>query len=214
MFRLALEELIPIIITCLIIFAARKNKIHGSQHYKSLAYIFLLLAVAGTLPLLLTAEQRRFYLVPVYPLFALSLSLLVINHLKGLFEKYSSINKIKSIHGISILLITLTIFLTIENFGKAKRDQIMLHDIHLAGENLSDIKIISLDPSLYSNWSLHLYFKRYYNISLNPNIAQEEYFLTEKNKSEHPAGFSDSGLRLLKYKLWINDSTAVKVITN
>ena len=214
LFRLAMEELIPLAICSLIIFTARKNKIQVNQHYKSLALLFLLLALAGTLPLLLTAEQRRFYLVPVYPLFSLSLSLLVINHLKGLFEKYTSKIKIKTIQGISILIITLTIFLTVENFGKAKRDQIILHDIHLVGENLSDIKIISIDPSLYSNWSLHLYFKRYYDISLNPNIEHGEYFLNEKNKSEHPTGFSDSELRLLEYKLWISDPTNQKVITH
>lgn len=214
LYRLAMEEIIPIAISILIIAASRKNKIQVNQQHKSFALLFLLLALAGTLPLLITAEQRRFYLVPVFPLFSISLSLLIINHLRGIFEKYSSSINIKSIKGISILLITLTIFLTIENFGKSKRDQVMLHDINLVGENLSDIKVIAINPSLYSNWSLHLYFKRYYDISLNPNMEVGEYFLNKKNALEHPKGFSDSELRLLEYKLWMNDEIIKKEVTH
>ncbi|MBK8585847.1 MAG: hypothetical protein IPN88_10655 [Bacteroidetes bacterium] len=86
----------------------------------------------------------------------------------------------------SFAIIIVTIILTITNFGTAKRDKEMLSDIYKIGKLVPQNSTIAIDSELFRTWVLHLYFQRYYGISLDATAENKNhvYFLKRKNGSE------------------------------
>lgn len=188
--RLLSEQITPILlcITILVLSVKYKLKINSIAKLdnRKFALLFLLIALAGTLPLLVTAEQRRFYLVPTFPFYAMAFSFLVIEHLTNLMERLNSTILQTIVKLFSFAIIIVTIILTITNFGTAKRDKEMLSDIYKIGKLVPQNSTIAIDSELFRTWVLHLYFQRYYGISLDATAENKNqvYFLKRKNGSE------------------------------
>ena len=205
--RLISEQITPILV-CISIFALSvkyKLKIDtiAKKENQKYALLFLLIALAGTLPLLVTAEQRRFYLVPAFPFYAMAFSFLVIEHLTKLMERLRS-TKLQSIVKLSSFAIFITtIILTITNFGTAKRDKEMLSDIYKIGKQVPKNSTIAIDSELFRTWVLHLYFQRYYGISLDATAENKNqvYFLMRKNGSEL-SNYEKTNLELSEFILY------------
>ena len=205
--RLLSEQILPILFCSIAILISVKRKIKINEIVKAdnrkKALLFLIIALAGTLPLLVTSEQRRFYLVPAFPFYALSLSLLTIEHLVKLFDRQKTTKLQLITKVLSIVLIGTTIVLTISNFGTAKRDENMLGDIYKIGKVVPENTSIAIDKELFRTWVLHLYFQRYYGISLDATDENRNqvYYLSRKNDLTLPE-FSEIELGLREYNLY------------
>ena len=189
LFRLLSEQILPILLCFIAILVSTKRKIKLNEiekvENKKKSLLFLIIALAGTLPLLVTSEQRRFYLVPAFPFYAFALSFLTIEHLVKLFDKLNA-SKLELITKVlSMVLIGTTLVLTISNIGTAKRDENMLGDIYKIGKVVPENTSIAIDKELFTTWVLHLYFQRYYGISLDATGENKNqvYYLSKKNKS-------------------------------
>ncbi len=207
LFRLLSEQITPILICITILALSVKNKLtintiakNGNLKY---ALLFLLIALAGTLPLLITAEQRRFYLVPTFPFYALALSFLVIEQLTKLLDKLKSTKFQSLVRLTSFAIFIVTIILTITNFGTSKRDKEMLSDIYKIGKFVPENTSIAIDKELFRTWVLHLYFQRYYGISLDATDEnRNQIYYVSKKKDSTLSNYSEIDLELNVYKLY------------
>ncbi|MCJ7498405.1 MAG: hypothetical protein MUO78_09795 [candidate division Zixibacteria bacterium] len=70
---------------------------------------------------------------------------------------------------------------SILQIGKTGRDHEKLKDVYAVGKVIPGGAIISICPSMWEDWSLHGYFARYFDISLDPSDKEHEYYLTDKS---------------------------------
>ena len=189
-FKLLLE-ILPALLVSFIVFLARRNKMGRGGHLKErrLIFFFLLLGLAGSLPLALTLVQRGFYLVPSLPFFALAFSLFIAIYMVGVVEKFSQ--RAHNFHLFSIFCISLLIggiVYTGLQVGKTERDQNILHDTYLIGENVEEGSRVLLEAGFspadpMKHWNLELYLARYFNISLGASPKETSYLIVFEGSS-------------------------------
>lgn len=206
LFRLLTEEITPVALCLIAIIVSGKAAFKNTQQKENNKYslFFILIALAGTLPLLVTTEQRRFYLAPVFPYYALALSFFIIESVVYIFERIKSVKIYNSIRYLGFGLLALTLILTIINTGTIKRDKEMLHDVYKIGSTLEQNSVIGIYyDDLYSLWILHLYFQRYYSITLDAGESnlKRNYFLTRQKTLFLPE-WSEQKLGLQEFKLF------------
>ncbi len=176
-----LNQIIHIIIICiaLLVFArVKKWRLEISPSYRNLSSIFLITALAGILPLMITMKQRPFYLVPALPFLFIAIGLyyqpVLIYLSKKLTSKPGRFNAIK----ITALVFLISGFTAaFVQSGTPGRDRELLHDVHQIGKIIHREEILDLQTDLISNWNLHGYFARYYKIWLNRNTPGENRYL-------------------------------------
>jgi glycerol uptake facilitator-like aquaporin len=123
MFRL-FTELIPTFILMLIIFLLGKKykaELEDQNNHSTKIYWLLLIGFSGTLPLMITLEQRGFYLLTTLPFFAISCAALVVNRMENLIEKINlDGNFYKYAKVLTVLILLFSLLFTISKIGKKK----------------------------------------------------------------------------------------------
>jgi hypothetical protein len=150
------------------------------------AIFFAALGFCGTLPLLITHEQRGFYLVTALPFFAIAIGLL---SGKALAQRLGKFTGHRWLRLATLLLLAGVITTTVYLAGQPRRDRDMLYDVALIGNGVGHDVVISVPPDVYKTWTLQAYFVRYYNIALTPEPGHT-YFLADKNTPEIPSGYT------------------------
>jgi len=148
-----------------------------------LMLFFVLLGFAGILPLMITLEQRGFYLVTALPYLAAALALLAAPALLPLAQKLGTRPALtRSLSLASALLLLAVLVFTGTQIGKTKRDEDLLHDIRVMGGIVGERKTIVIPNSTWNDWSLQNYTMRYTGISLDGEhaLGKHEYFFAPK----------------------------------
>lgn len=200
--------LVPIIFATILIFVALKKKIKKSLFLKNINTSLLLLAIvfSGIFPIMISMKQRAFYILSVYPLFAIALAYYLYPIIKIFIDKININSKgFKIFKGVSISFIIISIALSFAQINRVGREKEMVYDskevIHIIGKN----KTINICPEMYNIWSLHGYFSRYGNISLDENQENIcEYYLAvdDCNKEILDNNYDLVPIKTLKYKLY------------
>jgi len=142
--------------------------------------MFVTIVFSGILPIMISMKQSRFYILTVYPLFAIGVAYYLYPILKPIIEniKFES-NGFKLFKRISIGIVIVSIFMSIFQINRVGRDYAMIYDskavINVVGKNTT----INVCPNMYVMWSLYGYFSRYGNVSLDTdqkNVCQ--YYLS------------------------------------
>ena len=180
-----LKELAPNIgmIMVFLIFCRRKKlSLSQIQSNLNLAFIFFLLGLSGVLPIMITWVQSGYYLFTSLPFFAISLSLIVHPFVENFLERinYKSLGYIifKSI-GITLLLSG--VVLSIYYSGRISREQNKIEDMRVIVAELPENSTINILPYMFQDWSLHGYYGRYKNISLDPDLNNKHEYLLINN---------------------------------
>lgn len=203
--RLFVELSVPLALALIIGFINKKqNKFVGFKQYKNEALAFSLLGFSGSLPLMITLEQRGFYLNNSFPYFALAIALIIVPKIKLLITDIESNSRIKKIVlMISFVVLFSGIVATAANFGKTGRDADKLHDVYLIGKNIPYGSIVSIPHFMHNEWTLQCYFIRYFYISLDPQNNQHEYFLKyKKDDVEIPDGYEMLNLSTISFDVY------------
>ncbi len=211
-FQLLIElvsQLIPaiaIIVISLLCFKRFKLNYKTDVNNRKQIIFFLLVGLSGTLPLLITYEQRGFYLVTTLPYYAIALAMILAN---GYAEVYAKIQLAKKISAFAIamviVLICTFVFTCWDLQNGPKRDKEMLNDIYQTGPIIKEGAIIGIAPEMRTTWSLHAYYSRYFYISLDDVPANShEYYLVEKgmNQDSILKQYDKIELATLKYDLY------------
>ncbi|MEO6305844.1 MAG: hypothetical protein ABIP51_22045, partial [Bacteroidia bacterium] len=176
-----LVELLPgIAFLALLIFGFRKKFILRKEK-KSWAIFFILLGLSGVLPLMLTMVQKGFYFIPSLPFFAIGFALVISKPLShwALMVVNSTTNKTVTL--FSVLLLCGVIVFSCFNIGKASRDADMLNDVKEFGKVIPEFSTVSISDHRWNDWPLQCYLIRYHNISIDPQHADNEYRIIDKN---------------------------------
>lgn len=204
-------EMIPVLLIVAIIWFVLKFRNQTSNLLKNrqLIFIFLLLGLAGSVPLTLTMVQKGWYLVPSFPYFAIAFALMISPWVS---LQISKIN-VKSKAFSRFKLISLTLFLGVLVFtamqkGKISRENDTLLDVYTIGKVVPRFSVISVPKDQYDEYDFVLqgFLVRYFNISIDPNPSHAYYLQRIDTKSSVPEGFQKTNLTLNKYELYKKQS--------
>ena len=176
-------ELIPMFLLIAIIYlTGRKSPPNINQaNYKKEIFWFLAIGLSGSLPLMITLEQRGFYLVTALPMFAIAGALFVANKMEYLVNKINTAGKIfKLFKIVSTLLFTFSVLFTASKIGSFKRDKELLTDIYNFGKIIPHGEIVSIPVEMWNNWNLQTYLIRHFYISCEMS-TNRHYFLLRKD---------------------------------
>ena len=174
LFELLLDTLPALAISALLALSFRRF----SNELKSRTVFFFALGMAGIIPLMVTLEQRGFYLVTGLPFVVIALAL----PFTATAERITQLvleNKHLTRGLISLAAITLvgTLTATILLAGTPKRDKDMLHDVRIIETIIANGSTISADPASAANWSLLGYLNRYHDVSIDRNGTVLNYHI-------------------------------------
>lgn len=201
LYKLA-AELLPSILLSLGLWGwfSRLDRFINDEEGRSNALLFISLGIAGSLPLMVTMEQRGFYLVTALPFYAIGLASLTAASLQKWIDSIS-LQRIRTFKFITLTLLLIGLGLSVLSIGRTKRDQQMLHDVYVIGPRLPVRTTISIPPELYDDWSLHQYFMRHYGLTLDPH-PHHPYYLCLKG-TNLPEGYRRLQLATKKYDLCV-----------
>jgi 4-amino-4-deoxy-L-arabinose transferase-like glycosyltransferase len=158
---------------------ARRPSLSGFK--KNMAMALFLLCLCGVLPIMVSLKQRGFYILTVYPFFALAAAMVLLP-LTTSFERFWEGQKRQQwLVGISLIVMVLAIGLNYYFAQTVGRDADKIEDVRTVLKKTGTDVTIGLCASEYQDWSLHAYFQRYGQLSLNARTPyQYGYYLSPK----------------------------------
>lgn len=177
---------------------AQKVKSNG----RMIAFVFAC-AFSGILPLLVTREQRGFYLVTALPLIAIACGLLILPaaHRFSAFiagkKQFANAFTLVAIAGIGIV-----IFLTVQNAGEPKREAEKIAGLHEIATITGDGVTFNATSWLNNDWGFMSYGQRYHHFSFTDQPAlQLKWHIAEKGATP-PVGYTAIMLKSTAYDLY------------
>jgi hypothetical protein len=177
------ESLVPLLIgstLAAILYRLRQTTL--SSMPSRLFFYYLSIALAGSLPILVSVKQMRWYAFPSLPFYAMAIAVVfndVALTLEMLVGSNKNLGKNTIIFSSIILCIALFLmFIEKDALGRNKdfHADFSDHNITIEGR-----KILSVYPSrLAMNWTLVANMQRKFRASLSENFGQE-YLLTTTN---------------------------------
>ncbi len=200
LYKLLLQLSIPVSLIVIIWLFVRKSTIEKTTDDNT-PYFFLLVGLCASLPLMVTLEQREFYLTTSLPYFAIALGLIALPSVECALIKMSNLKR-RLINPVLIGLILVFIILIPLNSSKPKREGDLIADLSIIHRVIPEYTSISIPSELNSNWTYHAYFMRYCKLSLDDKNKQK-YFLSE-NEMSAPADscYQNVDLPLKKFTLY------------
>jgi 4-amino-4-deoxy-L-arabinose transferase-like glycosyltransferase len=180
------SEILPVVIFCVVFllwgWMKQFKGILIKENYKK-AMIFALLGLSGVIPIMISMKQSGFYIVPAYPLFAISAGILIYPYLDSLISqiKWGS-SGFLVFKWFACCLFIFGIALSIFLSDRFSRDEKMLRDIYAILPEIPEGSIINITPEMYEDWSLHAYFERYKTVSLDNDLNTRREYLLIKNE--------------------------------
>ena len=202
-----LTQLIPPAALCLLVTLIvwrRKASLQPLRDLRSQGSAWFLTAMAGVLPIMLSMKQREFYLLPVFPVFALAFGSYIYPLLEMPLSKIRTETKaFRWFRLVSLALVAAGILLSLWYAPKIGRDKVKLNDTYAILPRIPSGTTVSILPQMYGDWGLHGYFARYKNISLEPGTGRE-YLLVSSEFQPDPEtlkNYMEVGLGTTKYHL-------------
>lgn len=182
------DMVVPLIFGGLLtIFVYSKNIIIPSINYRLLLY-YLCIALAGSLPLLISPKQRRWYVFPSLPFYALAIAT-AFNDVALALEKLINRNKkaYKYILIFSLIIFISSIILMFLGRHYIGRDKDFHNDFSLQKLNIETRETISVYPeSLEHTWPLVANMQRKFAASLSKHPGHRYLLSTlEYKHSDH-----------------------------
>ncbi|PLW91994.1 MAG: hypothetical protein C0592_13070 [Marinilabiliales bacterium] len=199
------QQALPILFIAAIGILGVKLKKHKiSDKPEKISWVLLAITFSGILPIMISMKQRGFYIVSVYPLFALAIALIMLPYFK---VQMAGIQKKRYfrrwIQIISVISIIAAIFLSIISAHTIQKDKEKILIVAITSKLTSKGSTIQICPEMRQDWSLNAYFVRYANIYLDPREESDHFlFLTDDSCTESiPHGYVISD-GTGKYKLY------------
>jgi hypothetical protein len=178
-----IQQLIPVLVMGLaLVFFVKSKKIPVGERqvsWKKNAMVVLILALCGSIPLMVTREQRTFYLGVALPVFAISAALFLMPFYKALKNanwKPSFLNGMRFLPPLIFITAVCYLFILI---GTPKRDVEKLHDIKIFAGKIARGEIIRIPESMWNDWELQTNLIRTNYISLSYTEKNARYLLAD-----------------------------------
>jgi 4-amino-4-deoxy-L-arabinose transferase-like glycosyltransferase len=177
------ELLIPIVLV-MVAYLFMRKRMPVQNCYLLLAGFFMMLGLAGSLPLMLTRVQKAFYFVAALPSFAIA-SACIIAPVVSLLVNYVSARRLWRqgmiwFGTVAIIVIVVTSLILSRS---PSRDQGSLHDVHVICSKMPAFTLVDASPYIWGQYSLCCYLVRYGDVSVNTSGIIAPYYLLEKGSS-------------------------------
>jgi 4-amino-4-deoxy-L-arabinose transferase-like glycosyltransferase len=197
------QQLIVPLLMCLVLLFVFRKRIpfgRGWKTHRGLILFLLCCGFSGILPLLVTYEQRAFYLVTGLPFLALAAGVWLIPQVRELrYETQMRGGLRGAIRFSGICLLLAAVVLTIAFAGKPKRDADFIHDINLIAQESGKNKTVVVDDKLYNNWGMTNYAMRFHQLAFTTSPESDWVIsLTEKQDAAYLASVQNKNMRLLR----------------
>lgn len=200
LYKLLMELLVPLILYILSIGLARKSETKESIELKPILFM-LFVGLSASIPLMVTLEQRPFYLATSFPYFALTIGLMALPYVKGIIEKLKT-KDVTLLNNALLGLIIIAIVLVSINAKNPKREHALIRDVGLISKEIPKRTTISIAPDLEARWSYHAYFMRYANVSLDAQNKHAYYLSTSDGFASIDSCYRKVDLPLEKFTLY------------
>lgn len=199
-FDLILNLSIPIILSVFFAIKKRKGKTQKNLPYKKSFLFFILIAISASIPLIISLKQRKFYLIPSIPFYALSFSYLLYLPIKEQIDKIPKYT-LQWLNRVSIIVLVFIVTFSTVKFGDFSRDEETIKDIYKISKNIPKGTIISTTEDLWSDWGLVAYMSRIGYLSLDSDNKHEYFLIRKEAKLVSPNGYEPVNLKLENYIL-------------
>ena len=186
-----------------LIFRKYKATVRNERNSDVIKWL-LLLGFSGSLPLLITLEQRSFYLVTSMPFFALSIAVWAAPQVSAALSFADAGSKrYKAFALITVLLLAASVGFSALQAGKAKRDAGTLQDVYAFGKLLGHGEIVTVPSRMDYEFSFKEYMIRYFYI--NTVSAERHYFICKKDTPPEfiPAAYTRYPIETKEFDLYI-----------
>ena len=174
-FKEIITPLVAVGIICLIALRQKVFKNSFSTIPQKTAAAFLLLTLCGVFPIMISLKQNGFYILTVFPIFAIGLGIFTESFLNNIriSEKIQIFFKITSVV-VLLAAISANVFYA----GKIGRDEKLLTDIYYLLPNIPEHTTIEVEESMSENYSAQAYLYFLKKISIVTK-QEHEFFLCE-----------------------------------
>ena len=173
-------EILPIaILSGIVLVFSRKLKSQDRNpiEYKNRMFWLILLGLSGTAPLMITLEQRGFYILTAMPLFVLAVSMFAAPRITTIIEQIKSTKVLTS---SMIVLFACSIIFCYAQIGKYKRNENTLTDIYKLKKIVPEKTIVGFPSEMSEEWAFQAYMMRYNKNSMMDNCTNCNYFVIYK----------------------------------
>lgn len=197
-FDLILDLSIILIFVFYFVFTEWRGRVRERFFANKNFLFFILVAITASIPIIISLKQRKFYLIPSIPFYALAFSFLVYQSAKEGLDRVPAW-ALKRFNQFSRIILGALIIFSAFRVGKYSRDEAILKDIYTISNYLPQGTIISTTKDLWSDWTLVAYLSRVGYISLDCD-KEYEYFIMDKNfKNTVPTYYKPINLNLMNY---------------
>jgi 4-amino-4-deoxy-L-arabinose transferase-like glycosyltransferase len=198
-----LLNMLPVLGVAALLFLLLRKKAQKPAAYDLRLAAFMLAAgLAGILPLMVTLEQRGFYMVTALPLVALGVAYVLHPYttaLQAVLENSMPASRVVAPTGM--LLLAGAVVAAVALGGSYKRDETKLRDLETAASFIPPGSIIGHDTAA-TDWTLMHNAWRFYKISLAfPETPAPEWLLLPQGK-QAPEGYAVVECGLREMVLW------------
>jgi len=204
LYHLLIELAIPALVCIILRIILKRSNAEAvllNTDDKKTILFFLLVAISASFPLMITYEQRGFYLNTSMPYYILALAVISQSWLNSFRNVGIGIPYLQT--GTKVLLILSCIVgmtATLYSAGKPKRDEAKLHDIRILGEKIGTGGKICT-PNEWDDWSMRYYFARYHQISIYGLSGDCQVIITPKGDSiSIPPEYQEVDYSMLYYE--------------
>jgi len=196
--RIGIEVSVPLAFSLIVVVVTSGKNFLKNLNVKENhnAIFFICVGLTASIPLLISFEQRGFYLITSMPFFVMGIAIMVASSFKRGAESWSvRLNRYFLIRTMSILFLLSGIVFTFMKAGKIKRDQDTLTDVYRLRQEVGRNGIVGTSALTASQWSLQAYCARYANISLAEGCDTCRFYLQLKNEEVlNPSGYRKMNL--------------------
>lgn len=170
------EMILPFVLVGVILLIAIKQNVFKdslSSTHSRWALAFILLTLAGVLPIMISLKQRSFYVLTVFPLISIGLGLFAESFLENITFglKFKTVCKV-----LTICVVIAAIGANLFFAGKIGRDKELLTDIYALLPEMEEHDVITINDDLIVNYSAGAYFYFLKKVSVDP-WNNHEYLL-------------------------------------
>jgi len=155
------EVIVPLGILCVASVALARGFVAPDAAERRWGSALLMLALAATLPIMASTKQTGYYFAPAIPFYAIAAALFMRPTAEVLTQRATFV-----VNTVTAVLVTIAIVGCVTGTG---RDRVLLAEIDRLAPVLPRNQTLRMCTASGTDWSLHAWFARLFEISLDPD---------------------------------------------
>jgi hypothetical protein len=181
-----LNEIAPAAGLCILFYIlGRFSKVQivtGNENIKK-SMVFIFLGLTGVLPVMISMKQSGFYILPTYPFFSLGAAIFIYTYIDDFIGRIDfKSRRFLLFRWTGYGVFSIGILLSLWFSDGYSRDSDKIKDTYKVLSVVPAGSIININPGMYGDWSLHAYFARFKNVSLDSDLNNIREYLLIKNE--------------------------------